>query len=155
MAAALRRIATVSWNDPGLLPVRPLLKHENRNTLLTKGGSLLTDGVDLLLKSVADISDRSNRGFRSVAYVAWNAAHRRLVWATAELNTRPITLAGVAALLRYIAESNDDEVWIPSTSFAFEVLNKDRTELEMNRRQHRENVRGESVVGACDERRAT
>jgi hypothetical protein len=58
-------------------------------------------------------------------------------------------------LLRYIAESNDDEVWIPSTSFAFEVLNKDRTELEMNRRQHRENVRGESVVGACDERRAT
>jgi len=48
---------------------------------------------------------------KSVAYDAWNAAHRRLVEATAELNTRPSTLAGVAALLRYIAEFHDDEVW--------------------------------------------
>jgi hypothetical protein len=48
---------------------------------------------------------------RSVAYDAWNAAHRRLVVATAELNTRPGTLAGVAALLRYIAEFHKDDVW--------------------------------------------
>jgi hypothetical protein len=49
---------------------------------------------------------------KSIAYDAWDAAHRRLVVATAELNTRPSTLAGVAALLRYIAEFHDDDgVW--------------------------------------------
>jgi len=48
---------------------------------------------------------------KSVAYNAWNAAHQRFVSATAELNTRPGTLAGVAALLRHIAEFHDDEVW--------------------------------------------
>jgi hypothetical protein len=52
---------------------------------------------------------------RSVAYDAWNAAHRRLVVATAELNTRPSTLAGVAALLRCVAESyggdDDGDIW--------------------------------------------
>jgi hypothetical protein len=49
---------------------------------------------------------------KSVAYDAWNVAHRRYVLATAALNIRPNTLAGAAALLRYIAESydgNDDE----------------------------------------------
>jgi hypothetical protein len=48
---------------------------------------------------------------KSVAYDAWNAAHRRLVIATSELNMRPSTLTGVAALLRYIGEFHDDEVW--------------------------------------------
>jgi hypothetical protein len=48
---------------------------------------------------------------KSVAFDAWNAAHRRFIAATAELNIRPTTLAGVAALLRYIAEFHDDEVW--------------------------------------------
>jgi len=48
---------------------------------------------------------------KSVAYDAWTAANRRLVAATAELNTRPTTLAGVAGLLRYIAEFHDDEIW--------------------------------------------
>ena len=47
----------------------------------------------------------------SVAYHAWNALHQQLIEATAELNTRPSTLAGVAALLRYIAEFHDDEIW--------------------------------------------
>jgi hypothetical protein len=46
---------------------------------------------------------------KSLAYDAWNAAHRRLVAATAELNTRPSTLAEIAALLRYIAESYDGD----------------------------------------------
>jgi hypothetical protein len=48
---------------------------------------------------------------RTVAYDAWNAAHRHFIATTAELNIRPSTLAEVAALLRYIAEFHDAEVW--------------------------------------------
>src|SRR5260370_23242522 len=38
-----------------------LLEHKNRNTPLSEGGGLLADGVDLLLKGVADKNDYSNR----------------------------------------------------------------------------------------------
>jgi hypothetical protein len=46
---------------------------------------------------------------QSMAFDAWNEAHRRYIVATAKLNVRPGTIAGVAALLRYIAEIRDDE----------------------------------------------
>jgi hypothetical protein len=46
---------------------------------------------------------------QSMAFDAWNEAHRRYIVATAKLNVRPGTMAGVAALLRYIAEIHDDE----------------------------------------------
>jgi hypothetical protein len=44
-----------------------------------------------------------------MAFDAWDEAHRRYIMATANLNVRPGTMAGVAALLRYIAEIRDDE----------------------------------------------
>lgn len=45
----------------------------------------------------------------SLAYDAWNAAGRRLTEATAGLNVRPTTMAGIVALLRYVAESYDGD----------------------------------------------
>jgi hypothetical protein len=50
-------------------------------------------------------------------HAAWDAindAHERLIVATAGLNARPATLAGVAALLRTVAESydgDDGDIW--------------------------------------------
>jgi hypothetical protein len=41
---------------------------------------------------------------------------------TAELNTRPTTMAGVAALLRYISEYHDDDVW---TDVIYEEADED------------------------------
>jgi hypothetical protein len=57
---------------------------------------------------------------RSQAYDAWNDAIRQQTLATAALNTRPTTLAGVMALLRYVAEtySADDES--PWTAMIFD-----------------------------------
>jgi hypothetical protein len=49
---------------------------------------------------------------RSKAWRAWNELHRHYILVTAELNIRPSTMAGVAALLRYMAEvRNDEENW--------------------------------------------
>ncbi len=66
---------------------------------------------------------------------AWNDAGRQLARATAALDTRPTTLAGVTALLRYVAEtySADDES--PWTAMIFDdeddpdEPNLDNTEL--------------------------
>jgi hypothetical protein len=44
-----------------------------------------------------------------MAFDAWNKTHRHYILVTAELNIRPSTMAGVAALLRYMAEIRDDE----------------------------------------------
>ena len=88
---------------------------------------------------------------KSKAYDAQNAAYRRLIEATAELNVPPTTLAGVAALLQYIAESydgDDDEGAWTAILFAEDDEDGEREPIVDNERLLQEIL--ETIAEAVD-----
>jgi hypothetical protein len=65
----------------------------------------------------------------SIASDVWNDGHMVLIDATIDLNVKPTTLAGVAALLAYVATFPDNEIWT-DVSFHLSDCNDDEEEDE-------------------------